>query len=340
MQVISFVIPCYASEGSVALVMDEIRSVVAQRPEYDYEIVAVNDFSPDNVLDVLRAQAAADPKVKAIDLAKNGGRHNALICGCHYTTGDYVVFIDDDLQCPTDQLWNLLAPLESGNYDVSIAKYPKKRQSAFKNFGSWVNDSVANWLLGKSKDLKFSNFSVMRRFVRDEVIRYTNPYPYLSGLMLRATSRVTNVVMEERERTIGVGHYNFKKSFALWMNSFTAFSIKPLELSTACGTFCAFMGVLMALYTIIHKLMVPHVATGWSSMMAVILFLGGMILFVLGLIGEYIGRIYISLNNSPQFVVRETVNITEQAGSQTASGGNLPAGRASSPGLSRYDGGN
>ena len=334
MQVISFVIPCYASEGSVALVMDEIRSVVGQRPEYDYEIVAVNDFSPDNVMDVLRTQAALDPKVKAIDLAKNGGRHNALICGCHYTTGDYVVFIDDDLQCPTDQLWNLLAPLESGNYDVSIAKYPKKRQSAFKNFGSWVNDSVANWLLGKSKDLKFSNFSVMRRFVKDEVIRYTNPYPYLSGLMLRATSRVTNVVMEERERTIGVGHYNFKKSFALWMNSFTAFSIKPLELSTACGTFCAFMGVLMALYTIIHKLMVPHVAAGWSSMMAVILFLGGMILFVLGLIGEYIGRIYISLNNSPQFVVRETVNITEQAEPQTASGGNLPAG------LSQYDGGN
>jgi undecaprenyl-phosphate 4-deoxy-4-formamido-L-arabinose transferase len=311
MQVISFVIPCYASEGSVALVMDEIRSVVAQRPDYDYEIVAVNDFSPDNVMDVLRAQAAQDPKVKVIDLAKNGGRHNALICGCHYTTGDYIVFIDDDLQCPTDQLWNLLAPLEEGKYDVSIAKYPKKQQSALKNFGSWVNDSVANWLLGKSKDLKFSNFSVMRKFVKDEVIRYTNPYPYLSGLMLRATSRVTNVVMEERERTIGVGHYNFKKSFNLWMNSFTAFSVKPLRLSTACGSVCAVLGVLMALYTILHKLTAPNVAIGWSSMMAAVLFLGGTILFVLGLIGEYIGRIYISLNNSPQFVVREALNVEE-----------------------------
>lgn len=315
MQVISFVIPCYASEGSVALVMDEIRSVVGQRPEYDYEIVAVNDFSPDNVIGVLREQAARDHRVKVIDLAKNGGRHNALICGCHYATGDFVVFIDDDLQCPTDQLWNLLAPLESGDYDVSIAKYPKKKQSGFKNLGSTVNDAVANWLLGKDKDLKFSNFSVMRRFVKNEVIRYTNPYPYLSGLMLRATSRVTNVVMEERERTIGVGHYNFRKSFGLWMNSFTAFSVKPLELSTACGSFCAFMGILLALYTIIHKLLVPSVAAGWSSMMAVMLFLGGMILFVLGLIGEYIGRIYISLNNSPQFVVRETLNV------QTAPGG-------------------
>lgn len=311
MQTISFVIPCYASEGSVALVMDEIRSVVAQRPEYDYEIVAVNDCSPDNVLSVLRQQAAQDRRVKVIDLAKNGGRHNALMCGCRYTTGDYVAFIDDDLQCPTDRFWDLLAPLESGDYDVSIAKYPKKTQSGLKNFGSKVNDTVANWLLGKDKDLKFSNYSVMRRFVKDEVIRYTNPYPYLSGLMLRATSRVTNVVMEERERTIGVGHYNFKKSFALWMNSFTAFSVKPLRLATTLGVICAFVGVITGIYTVIHKFLVPTVAVGYSSLMAAMLFLGGMIMFLLGLIGEYIGRIYISLNNSPQYVVRETLNVEE-----------------------------
>lgn len=258
MQLISFIIPCYASEGSVALVMEEIRQVVGQRPDYDYEIVAVNDCSPDNVMSVLRQEAAKDPKVKAIDLARNGGRHNALICGCHYASGDYVVFIDDDQQCPTDQLWNLMAPLTEGNYDVSIAKYPKKTQSGLKNFGSQVNDAVANWLLGKSKDLKFSNFSVMKKFVKEEVIRYTNPYPYLSGLMLRATSRVTNVVMEERERTIGVGHYNFRKSFALWMNSFTTFSVKPLQLSTKCGVVCAVLGLLMACYTVIHKLMYPN----------------------------------------------------------------------------------
>ncbi|MCQ2441624.1 MAG: glycosyltransferase [Oscillospiraceae bacterium] len=311
MQLISFIIPCYASEGSVALVMEEIRQVVGQRPDYDYEIVAVNDCSPDNVMSVLRQEAAKDPKVKAIDLARNGGRHNALICGCHYASGDYVVFIDDDQQCPTDQLWNLMAPLTEGNYDVSIAKYPKKTQSGLKNFGSQVNDAVANWLLGKSKDLKFSNFSVMKKFVKEEVIRYTNPYPYLSGLMLRATSRVTNVVMEERERTIGVGHYNFRKSFALWMNSFTTFSVKPLQLSTKCGVVCAVLGLLMACYTVIHKLMYPNVAAGYSSLMAVMLFLGGMILFVLGLIGEYVGRIYISLNNSPQYVIRETFNIED-----------------------------
>jgi undecaprenyl-phosphate 4-deoxy-4-formamido-L-arabinose transferase len=212
---ISFIIPCYASEGSVGLVIDEIRQVVTQKPDFDYQIVAVNDCSPDKVLDVLTGIAALDPKVGVIDLAKNGGRHNALICGCHYAAGDYVVFIDDDQQCPADRLWDLLDPLVNGNYDVAIARYRKKAQSRFKNFGSAVNDRVATWLLGKDPSLKFSNFSVMKKFVKDEVIKYTNPYPYLSGLMLRATRRVINEDMEERVRTIGVGHSSFKKSFAL-----------------------------------------------------------------------------------------------------------------------------
>lgn len=309
---ISFVIPCYASEGSVGLVIEEIRQVVAQRQDYTYEIIAVNDASPDDVLDVLKAEAGKDARVKVIDLAKNGGRHNALICGCHFAAGDYITFVDDDCQCPMDRFWDLLAPLENGNFDVSIAQYPHKKQSGLKNLGSKANDLMANWLLEKRKDLKFSNFSVMRKFVKDEVIRYTNPYPYLSGLMLRATSRVVNVQMQERERTIGVGHYNFRKSFALWMNSFTSFSIKPLRLATTLGTITAMLGMLMTVYTVVRKLLKPTIAVGYSSLMSVVLFMGGMILLMLGLVGEYIGRIYISLNNSPQFVIREMINVAAE----------------------------
>ena len=295
-KLISFVIPCYhsegsvglvISEGSVGLVIDEIRQVVSERPDFTYQIIAVNDCSPDNLLSVIRKEAENDPQVLAIDLAKNGGRHNALICGCHFADGDYVVFIDDDQQCPADRLWDLMDPLLNGDADVK------------------VNDAVATWLLGKDKDLKFSNFSVMKRFVKDEVIKYKNPYPYLSGLMLRSTKNVVNVEMEERERTIGVGHYSFRKSFALWMNSFTAFSVKPLRFATTCGIAFAFIGMLMVVYTVVHKLVNPNVAIGYSSLMSIILFIGGMIMFMLGLIGEYIGRIYISLNNSPQFVIRE-----------------------------------
>ena len=317
-QVISFIIPCYHSEGSVGLVIDEIREVVAQRPGFDYQVVAVNDCSPDNVLSVLTGIAQKDPKVAVIDLAKNGGRHNALMCGCHFATGDYIVFIDDDQQCPADRLWDLMDPLlhdaadGRGSYDVAIARYRKKTQSRFKNFGSWVNDRVATWLLDKDPSLKFSNFSVMKKFVKDEVIKYTNPYPYLSGLMLRATRRVINVDMEERVRTIGVGHYSFRKSFSLWMNSFTAFSVKPLRIATGIGILWAVLGILMGIRTVVRKLMNPAIPLGYSSMMAVLLFSTGMIMFMLGLIGEYIGRIYISLNKSPQFVIRDTINVPKK----------------------------
>ena len=143
-KLISFIIPCYHSEGSVGLVIDEIRQVVAQRPDFTYQIIAVNDCSPDGLLAVIRKEAENDPQVLAIDLAKNGGRHNALICGCHYADGDYIVFIDDDQQCPADRLWDLMDPILNGDADVSIAKYPHKTQSRFKNFGSAVNDTVVS----------------------------------------------------------------------------------------------------------------------------------------------------------------------------------------------------
>lgn len=304
-QLISFVIPCYCSKGSVGLVIDEIREVVSQRDGYDYEVVAVNDCSPDGTLEALRAVTKKDTRVTAIDLARNGGRHSALMCGCHYVSGDYVVFVDDDQQCPLDRLWDLLEPLMDGSADVAIARYPQKKQSWFKNLGSRVNDVGATWLLGKSSDLKFSNFSAMKRFVRDEVIKYTNPYPYLSGLMFRSTSRVVNVDMEERERTIGEGHYTFRKSLSLLVNSFTSFSVKPLRLATFLGILFAVLGFLFGLFVVVRKLLHPQIAMGWSSTMAAIMLIGGMIMLMLGIIGEYLGRIYISLNNSPQFVVRE-----------------------------------
>ena len=311
-KLISFVIPCYASEHSVALVIQEIRDTVAQRPEYDYEVVAVNDCSPDNVLEVLKAEAERDYKVKVLDLAKNGGRHSALMAGYHVARGDYVCCLDDDCQCPLDRFWDLLAPLERDEADVAIAKYTKKKESGIKNLGSWVNDVGSTWLLNKPRELHFSNFSVMRRFIRDQVIRYQNPYPYVSGLMFQATSRVVNVVMEDRERTIGVGHYTLRKSLALLINAFTSFSVKPLRLAIYVGFATAGAGFLYGIWTIIRRLLRPMIPAGYSSLMAVLLFVGGTLMILLGIIGEYIGRIYICINNAPQFVVRQSYNLDDK----------------------------
>lgn len=309
---LSFIIPCYGSEKTVGLVIDEINKVVSQNPRYDYEVVAVNDHSPDNVWQVLKNIAQNNPKVKLINLAKNMNRPGALMAGMSKTTGDYIILMDDDGQCPMESLWKLIEPLENG-HDVSIAKYPTYKQSKFKSFGTIVNRKMTEIVMEKPKDLSFTNFSALKRYIVEEITKYKNPYPYLTGLLLRTTSDIVNVEMEERERITGSTNFTFKKMLNLWINGFTAFSIKPLRISTIVGIITAALGFIYGIYIIIHKLVVhTTVLQGYSSLMAVMLFIGGIIMMMLGMIGEYIGRIYISINNSPQYVIKETVNIKDK----------------------------
>ena len=309
---LSFIIPCYGSEKTVGLVIDEINKVVSQNSRYDYEVVAVNDHSPDNVWQVLKNIAQNNPKVKLINLAKNMNRPGALMAGMSKTTGDYIILMDDDGQCPMESLWKLIEPLENG-HDVSIAKYPTYKQSTFKGFGTIVNRKMTEIVMEKPKDLSFTNFSALKRYIVEEITKYKNPYPYLTGLLLRTTSDIVNVEMEERERITGSTNFTFKKMLNLWINGFTAFSIKPLRISTIVGIITAALGFIYGIYIIIHKLVVhTTVLQGYSSLMAVMLFIGGIIMMMLGMIGEYIGRIYISINNSPQYVIKETVNIKDK----------------------------
>ncbi len=306
-KLISFVLPCYGSEKTIAFVVDEIRSVVGQRSEYDYEIIAVNDCSPDNVWEVLTGLAARDSRVRLIGLAKNMNRPGAVMAGLGRTMGDYVVVMDDDGQCPMDRFWDLLAPLE-GEYDVSMADYPSRKQSLFKDFGTLVNKKMTEYILDRPKDMQFTNFMVMRRYIAKEICKYTNPYPYMTGLILRTTRRIKCVPMEERSRHSGSSNFTFMKMVSLWMNGLTAFSVKPLRLATFLGFFVAFFGFIFSLVIVARKLLHPEIAAGYSSIMAALLFIGGAIMVLLGLIGEYVGRIYISLNNSPQYVIRDEVN--------------------------------
>ena len=310
-KLLSFVIPCYRSELTIEKVLAEIESTAAQRKEsYDYEVICVNDGSPDNVLAVLQRAAAADKRVKVIDFSRNMGKHSALMAGFAYCSGDYIVTVDDDCQCPVYELWKLMEKVESGSCDYATAKYREKKQSAFKNFGSNINLAMSHILLGKPRNLRFENFAVMKRFVMDEIIKYDKPYPYMEGLVWRVTHSIEMVEMEERERGDGKPTgFTLGKSLSLWLNGFTAFSVKPLRVSTILGFLLAAGGFIVGLIMIIRKLINPAIAAGYTSLIAVQLFIGGMIMVILGLIGEYIGRIYICLNNTPQYIVRSTINI-------------------------------
>ena len=306
--VLSFVIPCYRSEKTVTLVIEEIIKTVSEKNEYDYEIIAVNDCSPDNVYDVLKECAKKNKKLKVIDLAKNVGKHAALMAAFAEVQGDYVICLDDDGQCPIDYLWELIEPLNNG-YDMSVAKYPKNKQAFYKNIGSKMNSMMTRVLLDKPKDFVFSNFVARKRFVCEKIIEYKNPYPYLEGISLSITRNIAFVPMEERSRISGITGYSLRKSISLWLNGFTAFSVKPLRISSFIGLICAIIGFVFGIVTIVRKFVVSNVSVGWSSTISIMLFIGGLLMLMLGMIGEYIGRIYISINNSPQYVIREKLNL-------------------------------
>jgi len=307
MQLVSFVIPCYRSALTIEKVVEEIINTIEPLPEYEYEIILVNDSSPDDTFQVIRRICEKNHKIKGINLAKNFGQHAALMAGFRWCKGDVVVCLDDDGQTPADEVGKLLDKIQEGA-DAVYAKYLHKKHSIFRNLGSMTNELMTQYLLGKPKELYVSSYFAVRRFVVEEMIRYENSYPYVIGLVLRSTKNVENVVVQHREREIGNSGYTIGKLMGLWFNGFTAFSIKPLRMASVVGCLCAAAGFAYGIYTIIKRFVNPLVPLGFSSLMAALMFIGGMLMIMLGLIGEYIGRIYISMNNAPQYVIRETIN--------------------------------
>ena len=306
---ISFVIPCYRSQATLPSVIREIQETMEGLRQYTYEVVLVNDCSPDNIFETIRELCRENANMTGINLAKNFGQHSALMAGFHQVKGDIIVCLDDDGQTPADEVGKLLEGIEKGA-DVVYAKYAHKHHSGFRNWGSHVNELMTRVMLGKPKDLFVSSYFAARRFVVDEMIKYEYPYPYVIGLVLRTTKNIVNVEVNHRDRMEGTSGYTLGKLLGLWFNGFTAFSVKPLRIATVTGAGCAFLGFAYGIYTIIKKIFInpPGLVTGFSALMSVLVFMGGMLMLMLGLVGEYMGRMYISMNRSPQYVVREIVN--------------------------------
>lgn len=303
---LSFVIPCYRSEHTVIKVVDEIEKTVITRPEFSYEIILVNDGSPDNVWEVIKERTLTDEHVIGINLAKNFGQHSALLAGYNQCTGDYVISLDDDGQTPADELYSLVDELEKG-YDLVYASYGEVHQNLFRRMGSKFAKAMSDYMFDiKGDDRQGSSYYIARRFVIDEMIKYKNPYPYMAGLVLRTTRNIGFVFVKHRDRLEGASGYSLKGLISLWMNGFTAFSVKPLQLGTYVGFLFAVAGFIFAIVTVIRKLFInPNLSAGWSSTISILLVVSGIIMIMLGLIGEYVGRIYICINNSPQFVIKE-----------------------------------
>lgn len=302
MNKISYVIPCYGSEHTIIGVVTDIKTLMKQDlKNYQFEIILVNDGSPDRVHNVIIENYSKDKDIKYIQLSKNFSQHNAVMAGLHHTTGDVIICLDDDGQSPVYEVPKLLNELNE-DVDVVYAKYRTKKHSRFRNFGSKINDYMLRMMLGKPQDLYISSFFAMKRYVKDAMIEYKNPYPYLGGLILRITDRIKNVETDHLDRNDGSSGYNIRKLLKLYVNGLTNFSVKPLRISLFFSVTFILIAVIASVYLIINKLLNPEIPVGWTSMMIVLLFVGAAITFLLGLIGEYIGRIYISINNIPQYV--------------------------------------
>ena len=307
MQKISFVIPCYNSEASLASTVREIVIVCESLTGYSYEIVLVNDGSKDNTFNVIEKLCSSNKKIKGINLSKNFGQANATLAGLGNVSGDFIVYSDDDGQTPVDELEKLLDKMHEG-FDVVFARFSEKKNSYFQNFGTSLNNFMAKILIGKPDHLHMGNFWVSRKFIIDEIIKNSNPFPYIGGLFLKTTANIGQVPTSHRKRQTGNSNYTLKKMISLWLNGFTAFSVMPLRGAAIIGFLNASVGFVYAIYIIISKIIYPNIPVGYSSIMSAILFIGGMIMFMLGLIGEYVGRIYLNINKIPQYVIKEKMN--------------------------------
>lgn len=302
----SFVIPCYNSSESIRHVVELTMEEMEKMNRREFEFVLVNDYSGSTkTMPVLKKLAEEYPCVTVLNLAKNAGQHNAIMAGLNYAKGDILIGMDDDMQTHPSQLPYLFEELEKG-YDIVYGYYPEKKHSAFRNFGSWVNYISVRILIGKPKELKTSSYWVARKFVRDSVIEYQAPYAYIQGLFLRTTRNISCIPIQHFQREEGESNYTFKRLLKLWSN-IIGFSITPLRLTEYCGFGLSLLSIIAAVVVLIRKILNPAMALGWPSLMIVICFFSGIQLMFLGLIGEYIGRMFLGLNRQPQYVIREVI---------------------------------
>ena len=304
---VSFVIACYNSEKSLKSVVDELIDTL-EKLELTYELILVNDGSKDGTIKIIKNLCKSNFNIKALNLSRNFGQQNAMLAAFNFATGDLVAYCDDDGQCPVEEFHRFLTKIDEG-YDMVWAKYPDEKRSFLNSVGANINNRMLKYLFNKPLELSFGNLWLANCFIIKEAIKCKNPHLYLGGVYLTITSNMTNVICKKRNRYSGNSNYSLIKLIIVWLNGMTAFSIAPLRIASFAGGSLASFSMLFMIYIIIYKLINGNITVGYSSIMTVILFMGGILMFMIGLVGEYIGRIYQNINSLPQFVVKEKINL-------------------------------
>jgi glycosyltransferase involved in cell wall biosynthesis len=300
---LSLVIPVYNGSRTIGQVVEHITKIFGST---SFEIVLVNDGSEDNSEQVCAGLVNKFPQhVTFVHLSRNFGEHSAVLAGFKQSRGLYIAVLDDDGQNPPEEVVRMLDELKRKKYDVVYGHYIEKKHSRFRNLGSWFNDRIATLMLHKPKDLYLSSFKVMNRFVANEITKYRGPYPYADGLIYRVTRNIGQIPVEHRPSPGGQSRYTFRRLVRLWLNMFLNFSIKPLRLSIYVGLLTSCLSLVALIAIVIDRLWItPNVTLGIPTVLGTIVLLAGIQLMILGLVGEYLGRLYLDHTGTPQYVIR------------------------------------
>jgi undecaprenyl-phosphate 4-deoxy-4-formamido-L-arabinose transferase len=299
---LSIVVPVYRGAATIGAL---VEALAALRPEGGLEVVLVNDGSPDDSDEVCQALLERAPlPITYIEHMRNYGEHNAVMTGLRHVRGRYVITMDDDLQNPPEEVVRLYDHARLGGWDVVYTRYAEKKHAPWRNLGSRFANKVADWLLDKPKGLYLSSFRCMAHPVVRNVTRYRGPYPYIDGLIMQVTQRIDSIEVRHLPRAEGRSNYTLRRLIRLWLNLATSFSLAPLRLAMLAGAALAVLGGLGAVLTIAEALIAGGTPSGWASTMTVILLVSGVQAMVLGVMGEYIGRTFLSANGKPQGTLR------------------------------------
>jgi glycosyltransferase involved in cell wall biosynthesis len=299
---LSIVVPVYRSADCLPELVQRVETALRGHSKR-FELILVNDASPDASWSVVTRLAEVHPFVVGLNLRKNVGQDNAIMAGLHHSSGAAVVIMDDDLQHDPADIPALVAALESG-FDVAYARFEHKRQALWKNLGSWFNDRVAVVVLGKPENVYLSPFKAIGREIVDEIVRYDGPFTYVDGIIFGITSHITQVPAAHHARFAGRSNYNLVRSIKVWLKLATGFSVIPLRVTSLIGGIISLLSFLMALFFVFQALVLGRQPEGYPSLIVTVFFLGGIQLMGLGAVGEYVGRIFMTQSKAPQFTVR------------------------------------
>jgi len=300
---LSLVIPVYNGSRTIGPLVEQTAKIFGST---SFEIVLVNDGSADDSETVCAQLAEKFPQsVTFVHLSRNFGEHSAVLAGFTQARGRYVAVLDDDGQNPPEEVIRMLDELKRKNYDVVYGHYIEKKHSWFRNLGSRFNDRIATLMLHKPKDLYLSSFKVMNRFLVNEIIKYRGPYPYTDGLIYRVTRNIGQIPVEHRVSQSGQSRYTLRRLVRLWLNMFLNFSIQPLRISVYVGLLASCLSIVALVAILIDKLWITkNVTVGIPTVLGSVVFFAGIQLMILGLVGEYLGRLYLDHTGTPQYVVR------------------------------------